>query len=301
MEVECLDWEANALALQEDSGALAVREEALRRCRQLRPVPDDLLARLLTRLANLHARKHDWEKVVACSVEAAQAAENVLDLGRVARISNDLSIAYQALGRLHEAAACAQRALSIHAMEGDRASMARAGNNLGLALMRQGRLDEGEIQIQRAADLSIEIKLEKGQAHVQLSLAELHLIRGRLDAARAALATARGLAEKHGERTAVATCEELAGVCAELAGEPGESDECFQRALGILGGMDEASRLAECHAAYATLLEARGDVAAANRHWRDAAVRVSPSLAFVGYSAALTGAGVARGSSAAGD
>jgi len=57
----------------------------------------------------------------------------------------------------------------------------------------------------------------------------------------------------------------------ERAGRKALADKQMSHALRLLRTAGPGDRLAEAHAAYAEMLEARGDSQGASRHWKQAA------------------------------
>lgn len=270
MVVECLDWEATALHLNERADALPLEEEALRRCRALRPLPEAVEARIQGHLGAIHTGRHDWAKAIR-SYEAALAARaQVRDLGRLARMYNDLSIAFLETGDDEESLTYARKALAIHSMVRDEISIARVENNLGLVFMRLGRLDEAEERLKRSLDLCDKLHLERGRSHVLLSLGELRIRLGDVDGGEALLVEAAELAGRLDERMTLAAAHTWLGWLHSQRGDAGPVDAAFQRALALLVGGSADERLAECHVQYARALEALGDLTGAVLHWKQA-------------------------------
>src|SRR5437660_16239 len=107
--VECLDWEGAALYLSEDPRALPTVQEALRRCRELRPIPAATEARILGHLANIQVAEHDWDRAISTYEKALEAAGALRDLGRMARMHDGLRTAYTHRGNNSRAGRQANR------------------------------------------------------------------------------------------------------------------------------------------------------------------------------------------------
>ncbi len=270
MVVECLDWEARALYLNESSDALPLAEEALRRCRLLRPVPEAMEARIHVHLGAIHTLRREWAKAIT-SYEAAMAAqEGVREVGHLTRMYNDLSIAYLETGDRERSLTFAKKALGIHSMVKDEALLARVENNLGLTLMRLGMLDAAEERLTRSFELCVRLHLERGRSHVLLTMGELQSQLGDFDKAEVLVYEAIELAGRLDERMTLATGNQWLGWLRAQRGDSDGADAAFQRALALLSDVAASERLAECHVQYAHVLEARGDIGGAVSHWKHA-------------------------------
>lgn len=270
MVVECQEREATALAHKEDRAALQVAEQALERCRELQPRPHALETRILSRLASLYVSRHEWSKAVELSERMVEAAGSIYDLRRMADMYNDLSVAYSEMGDPARATTYSQKALVLHDLLRDQLALARAENNLGLALMRLGKLNAAQLHMERSLALCRQIGIERGQGHVLLSLAELHMIKSEHQPAGERIEAAKNLTRGLGEHATLALAHQLGGRVAEAAGDPDLSDREFGAALDILSRLDQPARLAGCHAAYAEVLEGRGETTLALRHMKQA-------------------------------
>jgi tetratricopeptide (TPR) repeat protein len=278
MVTECLDGQAGVLYLQENPKALSVAEEALLQCRQLKPVPIATEVRVLGHLGAIHVSRHEWKEAIARYLAAVEAAGVIRDLSRMARMYDDLSGAYQELGNLSKAAIYSHKALALHALDHDQSPTAITENNLGLILMRQGRLDAAEVHFGRSLALCEEHQLERGKAHVLLSLGELHLVRRQADKAERFCAEARTLSERLGERMTLGVAHQFLGKVAAIKGDTRRADAEFAAALSVLNELKVPQRLADCHASYARLLEERGETRRALEQWKNVVAVSRPDL-----------------------
>jgi tetratricopeptide (TPR) repeat protein len=276
--VDVLDWEASCLYHLEDAQALPMLEEALRLCRELQPQAAQLEVRIRGHLGNLYILRKEWAKAIRCFELAVETAGSLHDFGRTALMYNDLSIAYQETGNLAKAASAAQRALAISSMQRDLQNVARIENNLGLVLMKQGDYDGAKTHLESSLDVCKQVGLERGRAHVLLSLGELHSNRGELALAEGYFEDAAVLAQSLGEKLTLALAHEFLGRLAAERGDHEESDINFWRAIELLSREQAPERLVECHAAYAQVLEDRGDTRTANQHWKEALAASRPGL-----------------------
>jgi tetratricopeptide (TPR) repeat protein len=271
MAVDALDWEATSHYLTESAEALPLQLQALRRCRLLRPVAPAIESRIRGHLGAIYTARHEWAEAIKSYEAALAAREGIRDMGRLARMYNDLTLAHLELGEAERALEYARKALAIHSLFRDEASLARVENNVALALMRQGVLDSrAEDHLARSLERCRRLGLETGRSHVLLSLGELHGRRGQFEQADVALAEALELAERLGERMTLASGYQLLGWLRQRRGDHAGVDAAFRRALEILSRLQVRERLAECHVQYAKALEARGDVASAVVHWKQA-------------------------------
>lgn len=271
LAVECADWEASALYLKEDSGALMVAENALTLCRATEPRLPGTEARILEHIATIHVHNHTYDRAVAFYEEALQAAGSMRDLPRMGRTYHGLSIAYQERGELGRAIEYTYKALALYALEHDSALVARGENELGLLLMRQGQMERAEEAFRAALAHLDEAGSEVAKSHALLSLSELQLRIGKFNDGIQIAKEAIDLAKRRNESIAQASGHILLGRLHERKNQHQLADKEFGVALRLLKKEGRSDRLAETHASYAELLEARGDHKGASRHWKDAA------------------------------
>ncbi|GAC1646885.1 MAG: hypothetical protein PVS2B1_13820 [Candidatus Dormibacteraceae bacterium] len=271
LAVECADWEACGLYLKQDSRALMVAEKALNLCRATEPRHPGTEARILEHIATIHVMNHTYDRAVAFYEEALQVAGSMRDLPRLGRTYHGLSIAYQERGELGRAIEYTYKALALYALEHDTALIARGENELGLLLMRQGQMERAG-EVFRAALIHFdEAGSAWGKSNVMLSLGELQLRIGKFDDGIQIATAAIDLAKRQNENHAQVTGHVLLGQLYERTGRPELADKEFATVLRLLKKEGLNDRLAETHASYAELLEARGDHAGASRQWKDAA------------------------------
>lgn len=269
--VECTDWEACALYLKEDSRALAVAERALGLCRATKPRLPGTEARILEHIATIHVKNHTYDRAIAYYEEALATAGAMRDLPRLGRTYHGLSIAYQERGDLGRAIEFTHKALALYALEHDKALVARGENELGLLLMRQGQMVRAE-EVFRTALLHFEeAGIERAKSHVLLSLGELKLKIGDHSSGIAIVKEGINLAKRLDERIALGDGHELLAQLYERTGKHKPADKEFGVALRLFQREGLRERLAESHATYASILEARGDTGGASNHWKQAA------------------------------
>ena len=278
MSAECLGNEASAAFLLEDPGALTVAEGALAICRSLNPVPPATESRLLMVLATVHFMNQEWQAAVDTYQQAISAANVVHDLHRLSLIYSGLSAAYQELGHIEQAGRFAQRALNIHQTLNDQLSLARSENNLGILLLRGGDVTGAAPHIQRSLEIFEAAGVEAGKAHGILSLSELALAKHELGDAERLAREALELAKRMGEFGSVAESHFWLAKVAESNRDEQAVDHEFAAVFEAIGQEPGKGRAARYHAMYAEILEARGDLAGANRQLKLALSFPPPGL-----------------------
>jgi tetratricopeptide (TPR) repeat protein len=281
MVVECMDWEAGALYLLERPEALELTQRALRQCRDLSPIPITTEVRILGHIAAIHVSRHEWTQAISVYEQALGRAGALRDLARMARMYNDLSIAYQEMGDLAQAGAYSHKALALHEMQNNREALAFSENNLALVLMKQGQVAAAESHLRKSLAVFEELGLDQKKSHVLLSLSELSMTRRDSDEARWFAEGALELAERNHEPMTLALAHQALGQLAAAGGDPKRSDAEFELALGLLTPLKVVERLVECHTKYAAVLEARGDNLQALKHLKLAVACSHPTLALV--------------------
>jgi tetratricopeptide (TPR) repeat protein len=269
--VECTDWEASALYLNEDPRALSVAEQALKLCRATDPRLPGTEARILEHIASIHVKNHSFERAIAFYEEALRVAGTMHDLPRLGRTYHGLSVAYQERGDIVRAIEFTHKALALYALENDTHLQANGQNELGLLLMRQGLMERAEEAFRSALAHLGEARTEKTKSHVLLSLGELQLKTGRSAKGIQVVKEAIDLAKKLDERLALASGHSLLGQLYEAIDNHALADKEFRFAIKLLSAQGRTDRLAETHAAYAEILDARGDGRMASRQWKLAA------------------------------
>jgi tetratricopeptide (TPR) repeat protein len=271
LAVECAHWEARALYLKEDDRALAAAEVALKLCRETEPRLPGTEARILEHMATIHVKNHKYDRAVAFYEEALKVAGSMRDLSRLGRTYDKLSIAYKDLGDLGRAVEYTYKALGLYAVEHDMALVARGENELGLLLMLQGQVERAEVAFRAALEHLDGAGSAIGKSHVLLSLGELQLKTGKFQEGIQTVKEAIDLSKRLNEILAQAGGHVLLGRLYERKKRHELADKEFAAALRLLKKEGLSDRLAESHASYAELLEARGDHQSASLHWKDAA------------------------------
>ena len=132
-----------------------------------------------------------------------------------------LSLAYRETGHVDAAVKYAGRSIALLEVLRDRVSLAKAENNLGLILMAQGDRAAAAKHLDRSLELAEETDLEIGRSHVLMSLCELSLVQGNVQAARQFAEQALDMAERMKERRQRRRGSRLAG---QDRGEVGDDE-----------------------------------------------------------------------------
>jgi len=278
MLAECLGSEASLAYLTQQPGAVAIAERALALCRSLKPVPESTESRLLGVLASAELAAGSWTKAMELYKEAIEVAGSLQDLRRLALSYHGLSYAYREMGQTEAAMKYAQRSVALLEVLRERVSLARIENELGLLMMAKGDNAGARRHMDRALELTDETDLELGRASMILSLSELSLQEGNVDAAAELAEQGLTLAEKMGEGATVAEAHMWLGRVAEQRGDDEAVDREFEMALNGLSVHGMTERLLRCHGMYAEILERRGDLKTAYVHMKKALSASRPGL-----------------------
>jgi predicted metal-dependent hydrolase len=120
----------------------------------------------------------------------------------------------------------------------------------------------------------------------------VHLRRDEVPQARDYLEQALEVAEAVGERIVLANAHVLLGQLEEQTGNRRLADDHFGKAIQILDELGMPDRLRDAHMEYAELLEARHDLVAASRHWKQGAEIGRIAALGLPWTGAATGAGI---------
>ena len=278
MLAECMGSEANVAKMNQRPDALQLAELALEVCRGMRPVPATTEARLLSILASVHVANRDWTTAIRVYEEAIEAAGPLYDLGRMAKMYSNLSLAYRETGHVDAAVKYAGRSIALLEVLRDRVSLAQAENNLGLILMAKGDRAGAHKHLDRSLELAEEANLEIGRSHVLMSLCELSLVQGNVQAARQFAQQALEMAGRMKEGANVAEAHVWLGRVAAEGGDDELVDTEFAIAIQGLTEVGVEERLLRCHGIYAEILEKRGQLKDAYAHMKKAFSASRPGL-----------------------
>jgi tetratricopeptide (TPR) repeat protein len=126
-----------------------------------------------------------------------------------------------------------------------------------------------EEHLERSIEIFEGLGRERGRSEVLLSYTELHLLRGRFDAAEKTGTEALEMSSRLNERATEAQSHEWLGRVAAARGDHERTDTEFALAIAMLGDLNLVERLIRAHATYAQILEERGDLQAANQHLKE--------------------------------
>ena len=284
LAVETLDWEASAWGLLEDPRALGLEDEALERCRKLKPQHRQLEARILGHLANMFVVTRSWSLAISYYDAAVAAASEVKDLLQLAKMHHGLGLAYQRSQHPAEARGHLDKALALYSIESDPSAVYRVENDLGNLLLNQGNLEAAEWHFLKALAGAEDLHINRrGRGYILTGLGEVCQRTGRLEEARSCLEAALDLGEAFGERIVLAEAAILLGRLEEGLGNPRSADAHYRSAIRALEEIKMPVRLRDCHVEYGEVLEARGDMAAAYRQLQLAiAAEKTPALETAG-------------------
>ena len=276
---EALGTEAQAAYLMQDPSALPLAESALETLRALSYIPHATESRLLMVLAGVHLVNQNWHEAIETYEQAISAADVVQDLHQLSLMYSGLSLAYQESGRINDATRYAQKAVTIHETLNDRLSLARSLNNVGWMLVRMKEFGSARHHIERAIRIFEDESVEIGIGIFYMTLCELEFALGHLDRATEIARETAARSSRLGETALECEAHAWLGRIAAQQDRHDDADAEFAAAISAAESLGPAARLAQVHEAYAEVLEARGDLAAANRHLRQALGSSRPSAA----------------------
>jgi tetratricopeptide (TPR) repeat protein len=177
--------------------------------------------------------------------------------------------------------------MAIHETLNDRISLARSENNLGLMLLHAGDPAKARGHLERSLQRFEEAGAEAAKAAVLLSLSELALAESDVDEAARFAHAALDLASRLSEESYVSDAHVWLGRIAAAEDDHGTADAEFAAAFDALANLGSpAERSSSAHTNYAEILEARGDMAGALRHLKQA-LGARPSQRAVDSKAAI--------------
>jgi tetratricopeptide (TPR) repeat protein len=295
MTVETLDWESSALGLLDDSEALSLANQALERCRQLNPKAPQIEASILGHIAGMYVMAHAYVPAIRYYEAAASAAAGVKDLLQLAKMHHGLGVAHQRQQQPTTARQHYDKAITLYSIESDSSAAYRVEIDLGDLLLQQGQLDSAEEHLLKALAGSNEWKMDRrGRGYILTNLGEVYLRRDELSRARDYLEQALEVAQAVGERIVLANVRVLLGQLEERNGDMPLADDHFEAAIRIFEELRMPDRLRDAHMEYAELLEARHDLVAALRHWKQGAEIGRIAALGLPWTGAATGAEIGQ-------
>jgi predicted ATPase len=209
-------------------------------------------------LGILFVYTHSYDKALVWLTEAAAEFERLHDSQGLARTLDRLAAALWQQGSYAEAAAAAERHLTIANELGDSGQVAAALDNMGLARWRTGEHAEARELLTRALRVAGESGNREAEIHAANDLAGLCHERGDREHAVAYLHRALLVARRIGYRWAVGVA---AGNAGELYREHGDLDmatRCFTHALRVAVELGDWTSMASWIDSLGTVAAARG-------------------------------------------
>jgi tetratricopeptide (TPR) repeat protein len=260
MVVDCMFAEASVALLEQSWDAVARATAALVACRNLRPVPPVLEARILFTLGSTHLTAGEWEPSIKFYEESLERAGSLLDMRRHAKALTGLGLAYYELGQLDKAVLYTERAVALLETLRDLVSLGRAENNLGECLVLLGDLGSARTHLDRALELMEQTGRPSGTSGVLTSLCGLCVAQGDFAQATGWANEALALAERYGEGWHAVEARVWKARIAELMGDHAQADREFELALRRAEVLQIRRRIVHVHMSYGEMLEKRGDL-----------------------------------------
>ena len=276
MSAESLGWEAAAARMMDDAVSVELATEALRRCRSIDPVPARTEANLLAMLGHVLSARHQWERAIEVYEEATAVGGSYLDLRGLSYIYGNLSVAYEQIGQYARAGHYLRKAMVILETLRDGNQLAVHKNNLAILILRQG---DAAAALRHAQDSLREferIDYDAMKAHALMTLSEIELAMTEYDLAKHYARAAVDLADRLGQATNSGEAHHWLARIAEARHDTATADAEFAVAFHKFDEAGAHEWAAKGHAVYAEILEARGDLAAANRQLRLALGAIGP-------------------------
>lgn len=273
MTAHALHMKSSALHLLDDPEALAVAEEALRKCRELRPSPPMLESRILNHLAAIALSRGESQQAIRLYERALAAAEPMRDLRQLSLMYEGLGMAYHSLGRTGQAGDYFTKALALYQLQADFTSISRAETNLSALLLEVGDLASAEEHLQRSLSYCDDHGVDRfNRTAANLGLARLRLLQGNLDEVDALTRDAIDLGEGRGEQLNVANARQLRALLMLRLNRPAEADELFAPAIEGFEALGLDDKAKACRIEWAEQLELQGRNAEAAQLWKYAAL-----------------------------
>ena len=276
MTAESLGWEAAAARMMDDPASVELATEALKRCRSLDPVPQLTEAKLLAMLGHVLVARHEFTRAIEVYEEATAAGASFLDLRRLSYIYGNLSLAYQETGQFAHAGHYARKAMAIYETLQDRVQIAIAENNLAMLILRQGDVAAALRHAEQSLRLAEQLTVETCKPNILLTLSEIELSLTEYELATHYAQAAIQVADRLGATTSSGEAHHWLGRIAAARGDEAKTDAEFAIAFQKFDEGRATDWQARGHAMYAEILEARGDLPAANQQLRLALAAIGP-------------------------
>lgn len=271
MTAACIGAQAALAGIKRSKDAVGLARQALEVCISLSPRPFGLELRLYGLLADAHMQAREWDAAIEASARVIEIGAPLLDARHLAKAFGDLGHAYVALGQPENASRFLLRSIGLHDFLRGRTLLATAENSIGLAMMGLRDFAGARPHLERALGLSSDAEdVVLGRGRVLLSLAQLSLEEGSIEAAVQAARQALQLAERDEDGVTSAEAHVWLGRLADRGGENEVADAEFEQAIRGFQALGVHERLLQTHGVYAEILERRGELAKAYLHMKQA-------------------------------
>ena len=279
MLAHALHMKSSALYLMDDPETQFVAEAALRLCRELKPTPPMLEARVLNHLAAIAVNRQEWQQAIHLYNRALAAAEPLRNLRQLSLMYEGMGMAYGNLNRPTQAREYYRRALGLYELQSDMSSMARAEVNLSLLLLAEGQLGTAEEHLEQSLRYCDDYGVDRrNRSYATVGLAKVRFEQGRTDEVEDLLEVAIRLAEEREERLSLATARQLLGRLRLRQERDDEGDGLYAQAIDLYGKLKLTDRVKAARIEYAEELDVRGRWIEAKEQWRLAALADRGSL-----------------------
>jgi tetratricopeptide (TPR) repeat protein len=256
-----MDWQASALYMMQDPGALQAGRTALRRYRRLAGRESGVEARMLEHIGTYLLQCGEYAQAIESYREAAEVAGSLLDLSRLANIYHGLAESCRRSGQSRAALDYMERAVNLHRTEHDvrggvTVHLARLENDYGLLLAQNRRFDRAEEMIRAALDHYAEMGVEGARADALNSMGALRQLQGQLGEAMNWTLQAIELAERLNELVTVAESYQQLGELHALNGDRDRFEASFARALEVIDDAGLPARRTEALARFHAIRDA---------------------------------------------
>jgi class 3 adenylate cyclase/tetratricopeptide (TPR) repeat protein len=236
----------------------------------IRQAPDEALrSQVQLDLAWLALRQGDHD---ACLAVCSQVLRNPDADAEAQGMAHSLrGVAYDRLGRWHEARRAHQEALAIRMRRRDRFGMASSLNNLGMTLTELGEWPLAERHYRRSLRLYDRIGEQSRGSAVRNNLGDLATRRGDLDVAERHHRQALEIREALGDRFGIGASRCALGWVLALRGDLDEGGRLIRDGVDLLEAIGERELLAEAY-------QALGRIALEARRYPEAEVKLTQAL-----------------------
>jgi tetratricopeptide (TPR) repeat protein len=263
LEIEAMDWQASAMYLVEDPGAIDVAEEALRRYRALQPRRPDVEARILEHLGTLRWQTGDYATGAAHLEAALHLPGTLHDVVRLGRLYEGLAVCATYLGDAERGVELGERALALYTIEGELNPAVGLGhlcllqNNLASLHLERGDVERADAFAEAALRSSEQLGEPRWRTFPLLTQAEIRTRQGRLEEGYQAAAEALAVASRLGEAWAQLFAHQQMGRLHVRSGNYELAIESFRRALDLVGAARMESNRSALEAELEAALHAR--------------------------------------------